>query len=888
MPVINLTDHIVAASGTWTDPKQDRNIFDFAVNDTMSPSRLLLRWPGDFVAIAGPLAVRVTVQAENMTVPLALVCNFAPDESGGRGFGSAETLADVVQVTKKHSAQEGAVGEIELDRFRKGRALGLQASTIYSYTLDIPAGQAWPFNLSEQLEMLQLRHLGGLRGERLGNNLGFRVLIEPAFSLAKLVPVTSGADLPCDFAVADHPDTASFFPAACEPCDGSVIGLPPTGTVALVTPPADGGCVRTRFFNGMFITREDLETEQRYHRLKSKLHNRAAGAGVVWGLNVGRRGSSVCVLPGYGVDCCGNDLTLTTTYEVEVAALLADPMAAAACARQRTPHCMHLLLEYVECPSEPRPVHGDPCAPEAGRCEMSRIRESVRLRLVPARDYKASIKSRPIARFLKEVTALRKLYPLETEGMDDTVPDRPPFDIRLIVKDDQNNEVTGAFRAASSRDENTRQLREMMQAFEHVRAVSQVSIDVNFDPLWAFAGGTLRRDVRFQGGQPAAGSTPADGALEIPLATDSDVVAHSMAFSLPADAAQGEIAFTFKDWQAQTMFAGPDDPVPTGDLRFVLPITDRRIGMPVVESIIKLGKLPRAAAPCEGDPCDPRRLRGWPEDDCDALGARHLYENGGYDTLSPRPWLHADPIGKSRAGDPKALILGALGGWLMQMLVRERSGGAKEITSARRGLAQRIYRIAWVLLFGLVERTGRGLLGGTLKRLLEAWCSELLWTGPECCGEPHGVVIGTAIVEGGTIQRIDPFAGRRYVVHYPLIEHWGAQFGIAPPDLTASHFFSKLCCLGSLHQVDGDRGQVPIGFISMGGGYLAFGHPREIMASAEKHNIRIAARRHVRAPEMIVSALTMSRPGPSTNREYTALILSELVEEQTVMLLRPA
>src|SRR5205823_6496212 len=94
--------------------------------------------------------------------------------------------------------------------------------------------------------------------------------------------------------------------SACEPCNGSVIGLPPPGSVALVTPPADGGCVRTRFFNGMFITREDLETEQRYHRLKSRLHNRAAGAGVVWGLGVGRQGDRVCVLPGYAVDCCAS------------------------------------------------------------------------------------------------------------------------------------------------------------------------------------------------------------------------------------------------------------------------------------------------------------------------------------------------------------------------------------------------------------------------------------------------------------------------------------------------------------------------------------------------------------------------------------------------------
>src|SRR5205085_297140 len=142
--------------------------------------------------------------------------------------------------------------------------------------------------------------------------------------------------------------------------------------------------------------------EQRYHRLKSKLHNRAAGAGVVWGFGLGKQSDQVWVQPGYGVDCCGNDLTLTTTYRVEVAALVADP-AAAALVRRRGPQRLHLLLEYVECPSHPRPVHGDPCAPRSKQCETSRVRETVRLRLVPPRDYHAS---GPIARFLGEVSEL--------------------------------------------------------------------------------------------------------------------------------------------------------------------------------------------------------------------------------------------------------------------------------------------------------------------------------------------------------------------------------------------------------------------------------------------------------------------------------------------------
>ena len=219
-----------------------------------------------------------------------------------------------------------------------------------------------------------------------------------------------------------------------------MIGLPPCDAVTLVTTPADGGCVRTRFFNGMFITREDLETEQRYHRLKSRLHNRAAGAGVVWGFKVGRQGDAVCVTPGYGVDCCGNDLVLTTMYEVPIAALLADPAAApVVCARG--PHRMHLLLEYIECPSEPRPVHGDPCAPHA-RCETSRIRELVRLRLVPPCDYPVPRESGPIGRFLDEVNDLRKRFPLEMGPAPAGTLSQAPFALSITVAGPNNQSTT--------------------------------------------------------------------------------------------------------------------------------------------------------------------------------------------------------------------------------------------------------------------------------------------------------------------------------------------------------------------------------------------------------------------------------------------------------------
>src|SRR5262245_28729840 len=108
MPVIDLTKYIVAKDGPWTDPSKDQNIFGFTLADTMSPQLLLLRWAGDFVALTGPLRVRVTVQAENMTVPLALVGNLMPDATAAYHPAAAGTAT----IHPGTALNEAAVGHI--------------------------------------------------------------------------------------------------------------------------------------------------------------------------------------------------------------------------------------------------------------------------------------------------------------------------------------------------------------------------------------------------------------------------------------------------------------------------------------------------------------------------------------------------------------------------------------------------------------------------------------------------------------------------------------------------------------------------------------------------------------------------------------------------------
>jgi hypothetical protein len=84
--------------------------------------------------------------------------------------------------------------------------------------------------------------------------------------------------------------------------------------------------VRPRFFEGQLLTEEDLTLLIDYTTGKQKLHNRLMfGPGVVCGMEVDCDpcgGGSVAVLPGYALDCQGNDLVLSCKEKVDVGALV--------------------------------------------------------------------------------------------------------------------------------------------------------------------------------------------------------------------------------------------------------------------------------------------------------------------------------------------------------------------------------------------------------------------------------------------------------------------------------------------------------------------------------------------------------------------------------------
>src|SRR5262249_41098488 len=164
------------------------------------------------------------------------------------------------------------------------------------------------------------------------------------------------------------------------------------------------------------------------------------------------------------------------------------------------------------------------------------------------------------------------------------------------------------------------------------------------------------------------------------------------------------------------------------------------------------------------------------------------------------PWLHSDPLYARRAGDPKALILAVLQRWLMQTMLRDRAGTPAALWTARRKLATALYEGAWLLFYGIDGNNAAAQAAAidSLRLLFRSWCEDFLYKGPGCQGEPHGAVIGCTIVQAGSMGDIDPFGGRRWVVHHPLIAHWMGAFGAAPLDVTASRLFSTICCLASV------------------------------------------------------------------------------------------
>jgi hypothetical protein len=690
---------------------------------------LVLEASADELKLAGPVTVNVTLQATNITRPI----------------GASNV--------KSHY------------------------NDVYSYNLIVPAGHEWQYSVPENA----FRTFAGA-------NQGFRIIVRPGYA-APAKPVSIGGDLPCDLAVGTIKNLSEFFPSPCEPCaPGMPIGLPPTGS-PMVTPPAAGGCIRPRYFNGMFITREDLETDQRFFRLKNKMQNRAMGQGVVWGLNVSRTSSGICVHPGYAVDCCGNDLVVTEGYHVNSDILMSDPgvfqffmnptferlRANEDCGERpipprdpqqpdRTPcRRMHLLLEYVECPEQPRPVHGDPCSPAATSCEMSRIRETVRLRLIPPRDYDPT---GPIDRFLKvvaDIAAGNHTSPGPSAAPSSSTTVAVPFSVRIqAIGEGQTPELNPLNKLLSIPPvgEGSLPLPDLRRAHKDVTVTLRLPTTGGYE----FTAGKLRDAQNDTILTVNSRGTQVEWTTEI--RTTRDPV--------------GEHIYKFEDFEAQPSASNPSGATIRGSatIRLRVSRSEQNFKWVLLASASAAAVASPRAFPCLDEACScgdgPPRFPVFP------------------------PFLHNHPLKPTEPVDWKVVIFAAIYAWITGEIDRLTGGSSTQTAKAQAAQWKALYEKVALDLFELKTEMDVERVTKAIRCLLEAWCTSLLYPGPQCAQGIHGVVIGCATIQGGRIVDVDPWGGRRWVLHYPLLTHWGHQFGIAPLDLTASRLFGLLCCVAHL------------------------------------------------------------------------------------------
>jgi hypothetical protein len=806
MQHIDLKDYVVhPTTGDWI-----KN------GEYFTPGMLTLAEPTDGVTLAGPLRVRVSVQAQNS---FNVIGNSLLSIQKKELFGY---LLDIPPgYTWTYPRLPFVLRDVSLGGSPSSPAIASSASAATAVAAPPAAAAALSSALAiSDVDRQTLAHI--LRRLMPGVNDRLIVVIRPAGPDACTDPCappvdpcrppekdchcggckpchchTPGDDIGCNVAVANIPDMGVFFPAACEPCaPGASIGMPTLKGPTLIVPPARGGTVRTRYFNGMFMTSEDLETDQRNVRLKRALMNRALGQGVVWGLNVGLDGDAICVFPGYGVDCCGNDLVVTTPYRVDGQALLRDPAAAALLVSSRQPH-FSLVLEYFECPEQPRPVHGDPCAPEVTRCETSRVRETTRLRLAPPCEIDDS---GPFKDFLAEIGKLTK--DSEIGGLLAQPASSPapaalalavPFDVRvdILVEGQPGKKVEIPPKSTNDQEPN------LERGDIGIIEEKDFRITLTARPGFEFVAGEALLVRRLDTTVAPPVSTPTSP-TPVPFVSDSSHRTWQDKIPLPplpvpstAEPIPPGIAYQLQNWRMRHVSGelaalhtevqltlmpvadwratkwGQDHPDVPGNARLmlhiqVLPTAVRAIAQP-------------PSIPCFNDACDPGRPR-FPV---------------------PPPWLHADPTRPGQAADPRVLVLALLHSWLAIEMARNKPG-SQPVAAGRLQVAAGIYQATWKLFFARVPDAQRVQLTDGLQRLLRAWCCALLYPGPTCHCEPHGVVIGCASVSGGHIQSVDPWGGRRWVVHYPLLAYWGQQFGIMPFDALASKIFGFICCIAGL------------------------------------------------------------------------------------------
>lgn len=566
-----------------------------------------------------------------------------------------------------------------------------------------------------------------------------------------------------------------------------------------------GGPTRTRFFDGMFLTQADLENEQRYWRLKRRLTNRMLGAGVAWGLRVGFDQSrrTFTLSPGYAIDCCGNDLVVECPVEVSARELLerADLGAVVASLPPSMPPPTKtpvpsaggavltnalgrigvpgrgatacVVLQYVECAEDGRPVHADACSGATSVCEPSRVRETARLMLVP----ECTRPKSPPEIFWDELTQLRDSLPPEIEAAlfppaatePPSVPAEGTVPLSLTVKIPGSPGASWTAQPTLGSVVETASLTSQQTPADGTRT-GVVTFELVPSSGWGITGGAVRDGSRVveQASPPMALSMY----WSLDLGLPEGVRSQDLPFRFEVDNLAVEQMFASR-LSGRASFQVEGTMVVAAADGGALTVSIKEVRITTSSAEVVEGELGGFRFPC-------------------------------FSSAVPWGWA-ADAKSGSRIA--RVLLLSAVYAALSDLSAGRGSDQWRQIAVA-------LYRAAWGLLgvdpTAVDEATQRTLVG-LLTHLYQRWCDGLAYPGPRCTESHHGVYLGCATLgANNAIVAFDMWHCRRYVLTGPLLSYWAGQFGVAPIDVIVGRFAEAICCLaGQPAIVLPPRNQVP-------------------------------------------------------------------------------
>ena len=214
-----------------------------------------------------------------------------------------------------------------------------------------------------------------------------------------------------------------------------------------------------RYQFGMLLGVDDFETEQAYHRGKSRLHNAwLHREGVVWGLDVqlDSAHNEVRVTPGLALDAAGHELHLDAQACVDISKWYDAHNKDVGFTQTTTPTGVkfnaYVVIGFKACLTRQVPALLEPCQNSGAETTYSRVFETVQLSLLPG---------------LADVTAksyhrLRLLFWLEapifqSDGVTPTTDDQAVLDDRThiltLTATEQPAAYLAAFRKYAALDE---------------------------------------------------------------------------------------------------------------------------------------------------------------------------------------------------------------------------------------------------------------------------------------------------------------------------------------------------------------------------------------------------------------------------------------------------